>query len=620
MAVEPAFTVRSVCSAMSMHPLTIFAAVGALTAACGVPLCAGGGEPGRADRPNIILAMADDLGWGDPSYNGGWIETPHLDDMARSGLRFDRFYSASAVCSPTRGSCLTGRNPQRLGIPHANRGRLEGAESSLAEVLGARGYVCGHFGKWHLGTLTTTGEDSNRGTPGDARFYSPPWLNGFDVSFSTEAKVPTFHPMRVTRNRAPEPVDFDDPNYYGTSYWEPPIAETAPEGRRVPVDENLSGDDSRVLMDRALEFIGDAVARDTPFFAVVWFHSPHKPLTDPEQVSAVDSADAYTDAVQDLDAQMGRLREALRDLGVRDRTLLWFTSDNGPENGVGRTGGLRARKRSLHEGGVRVPTILEWPQAIPVARTTVSPAVTSDFYPTVLDLFDVAVEDQRPLDGISLLPLIRGTVARRHRPIGFVFQSQASWVTEQYKLITKDDGATYELYDLLADPFETRDIAAATGTVASELRAQLETWQAAVSRDSAYVHRCRMAGVPDCNGNGVPDLCDLLDATSDDADADGVPDDCDERFRRGDCNGDGGLDIADAICTLGWLFLGAAAPGCVAATDVDGTESVEVSDAIAVLSFLFRGGLPPVEPFPGCEPAHGELELGCELPGGCRED
>jgi arylsulfatase A-like enzyme len=104
------------------------------------------------ERPNIVLMMADDLGWGDPSYNGGWINTPTLDAMAASGLRFDRFYAASAVCSPTRGSCLTGRHPLRLGISNANSGRLGTDETPLSEVLDRVGYATGHFGKWHLGT------------------------------------------------------------------------------------------------------------------------------------------------------------------------------------------------------------------------------------------------------------------------------------------------------------------------------------------------------------------------------------------------------------------------------------------------------------------------------------
>ena len=152
-------------------------------------------------RPNVILLMADDLGWGDPSFNGGWIETPVLDEMARSGLVFNRFYAAAPVCSPTRASCLTGRNPMRLAIPTANQGHLTPDESTLAEVLLERGYLTGHFGKWHLGTLTQVRRDSNRGRAGRQANYSAPWMHGFTDSFSTEAKVPTWHPMRRSPKR-----------------------------------------------------------------------------------------------------------------------------------------------------------------------------------------------------------------------------------------------------------------------------------------------------------------------------------------------------------------------------------------------------------------------------------
>ncbi|MFC1759674.1 sulfatase-like hydrolase/transferase, partial [Planctomycetota bacterium] len=129
--------------------------------------------------------MADDMGWGDTGYNGHTeIQTPHLDQMAQEGLRFHRFYSAAPVCSPTRGSCLTGRHPYRLGIPGANAGHLKPEELTLAEILHDLGYQTGHFGKWHLGTLTKTIRDGRRGgTEKGTGHYSPPWENGFDSCF-----------------------------------------------------------------------------------------------------------------------------------------------------------------------------------------------------------------------------------------------------------------------------------------------------------------------------------------------------------------------------------------------------------------------------------------------------
>ncbi|MBM4076939.1 MAG: hypothetical protein FJ267_15020, partial [Planctomycetes bacterium] len=142
----------------------------------------------KVQRPNIVLMMADDLGWGDTGYNGHRIlRTPHLDKMVEQGLKFNRFYSASPVCSPTRGSCLTGRHASRYGIKTANDGTLKDREICLAEFLSSCGYATGHFGKWHLGTLTTNLVDSNRGKPGNHQDFSPPWRHGFQTCFSTEA-------------------------------------------------------------------------------------------------------------------------------------------------------------------------------------------------------------------------------------------------------------------------------------------------------------------------------------------------------------------------------------------------------------------------------------------------
>ena len=134
----------------------------------------------QAPRPHIILLMCDDLGWGDVGFNGSQTaQTPNLDRLAKRGSRFTRFYSASPVCSPTRGSCLTGRNPYRYGIPNANAGHMLPEEITLAELLQNAGYTTGHFGKWHLGTLTTQVKDANRGRPGDSTHYSLPTHHGF---------------------------------------------------------------------------------------------------------------------------------------------------------------------------------------------------------------------------------------------------------------------------------------------------------------------------------------------------------------------------------------------------------------------------------------------------------
>ncbi|MEN8871104.1 MAG: sulfatase-like hydrolase/transferase [Akkermansiaceae bacterium] len=474
-------------------------------------------------RPNIILAMADDMGWGDVSYNSmtvtladdsphpdqGWIQTPVMDEMASNGLQFNRFYSASAVCSPTRASCLTGRNPYRVGVPFANLGRLGFDETPLSEILAAQGYRCGHFGKWHLGSMTTLRSDSNRG--GNASVYSAPWHHSYDFCFATESKTPTYHPYRRASNSAALPTSFSDPNFYGTHYWRFPetFNQVSGEGIPVPVEEvnNLiDGDDSKLIVDQAISYIEDAVADDEPFFIVLWFHTPHKPVTDPEGTSGVDSSNALKDSIEDLDLAIGNLRTRLTELGVRDNTMFWLTSDNGPEDGINspnesstvrsiRSGRLFERKRSLHEGGLRVPGILEWPAMIPTGRVTEFPSVTSDYYPTILDYLCLSVPNQKPLDGVSLRPVIEGGTPSRTKPIGFKINDDNSWVGDQYKII--EDNGTWELFDLLADPTESSPVAnannigsqpAAIQDIYNTMLADFTAWNATLTSDVPYIH------------------------------------------------------------------------------------------------------------------------------------
>lgn len=423
-----------------------------------------------ARRPNIIFCMTDDQGWGDTGYNGHPIlKTPHLDRMTREGIRFDRFYSGAPVCSPTRGSCITGRHPYRYGIFSANVGHMPREEITLAEALKPQGYATGHFGKWHLGTLTRTEKDSNRGgTEQGAEHYAPPWEHGFDVCFSTEAKVPTFDPMLKPGT--------DEP--YGTYYWrEDGTKET----------ENLAGDDSRAIMDRAIPFIGQAARAQTPFLAVIWFHAPHLPtLAGPEHralyADQPDDAQHYLGCISAMDEQVGRLRETLRGLGIGRDTMLWFCSDNGPEGRQynGRNGWakhLRGRKRSLYEGGIRVPGLLVWPEKIKQPRRVSVPCCTSDYFPTVLDVLGFRPRGQpEPIDGISLLPLIEGRVAERPRPIGFQSQNQVALIGDRYKLYSPDRLTTCELYDIIEDEAESRDLAGGKPELVGSMKATAQEW------------------------------------------------------------------------------------------------------------------------------------------------
>lgn len=415
-------------------------------------------------RPNIILLMADDQGWGDTGYNGHpLLQTPNLDAMAANGATFQRFYAASAVCSPTRGSVMTGRHPLRYGICHANCGHIKAQEVTLAEMLKEEGYRTGHFGKWHLGTLTRDTVDANRG--GNPQFdddYAPPWGNGFDVSFSTESKVPTWNPMvtpPVSAGDVGRSLEAGQP--FGTYYW------TGPDKIEVV---NLEGDDSRIIMDRAIPFIEAAAESDQPFFAVIWFHTPHLPvLTGIQEREAyahlsVDQQHYYG-AITAMDAQVGRLRDKLRALDIADNTALFYTSDNGPEGKSvtgrtqGRTNGLKGRKRSLHEGGIRVPGIMEWPGNIRSGTVVTLPCYTSDYFPTVAGILGIDLEKyERPYDGINILPIVKGKVTERSRKLAFEFQEQAALIGEEFKIYSADNGSTFALYNLMDDPAETNNL------------------------------------------------------------------------------------------------------------------------------------------------------------------
>ena len=421
-------------------------------------------------RPNVILCMCDDLGWGDVGYHGVTpeIQTPHLDEMAENSLQFRRFYAGAPVCSPTRGSVITGRNPFRYGIVTANTGHMKAEELTLAEALKPLGYHTGHFGKWHLGTFTREIQDANRGGKAKAvEDFSPPWNNGFDECFSTESKVPTWNPMYKPGTNT----------FYGTHYWKQ-------DGRFVDPDSpDLLGDDCRVIMDRAIPFIRQSARQDRPFLAVIWFHTPHKPFVAGPEFQAMypglsDEKKHYYGCITAMDQQMGRLRAELHSLGIADNTLLWFTSDNGPEkNTPGTTGRYRGCKRSLYEGGIRVPGLLEWPARIKTARTTEIPCCTSDYFPTIMDVLGYTPDNSvKPLDGTSLLPLIDGKMNRRPTPIGFQYSKQQALADNRYKLYTADGGKTFELYDLIDDPFETTNIAASRPDVVTKMQEILTRW------------------------------------------------------------------------------------------------------------------------------------------------
>lgn len=431
------------------------------------------------NKPNIILLLADDHGWGDTGYNGNdLIITPNLDQLASNGIQFDRFYAAAPVCSPTRGSCLTGRHPHRYGIYSANVGRMRPEEITLAEALKTQGYRNGHFGKWHLGTLSNTIKDANRGGRGDLSVFSPPWLNGFDVCFSTESKVPTWDPM-LTPDKSAGDIGRRTPgDHFGTHYF---------NEKGEIINENLQGDDSRVIMDRVIPFINSSVEQETPFFTVVWFHTPHLPVLAGEDYKKLyadlsEDEQHYYGCITAMDEQIGRLMNTLKDLGVADDTMIFYASDNGPEGKIkkGRTQGtaahLSGRKRSLKEGGVRVPGIWYWPNGINKPMVTDYPASTSDYYPTIMELLDIDMEKQPQLDGTSLLPLVGNKDLERDPGIGFRYYDQISWIQSDFKIYSSDKGETYGLFNISEDPSERIDISTEHPKLKRQMMADLNKW------------------------------------------------------------------------------------------------------------------------------------------------
>lgn len=398
-------------------------------------------------RPNVVLCMTDDQGWGDVGYNGlTRIKTPNLDSMAAAGIRFNRFY-AQQSCSPARACLMTGRHQNRQGVFWPGQ-RLRVQETNLAQAMKRAGYATSHFGKWHLNGVAGPGKIVSNDDP------LSPLKVGFDESFSVS-------------------------NYFETDWT------FGHNG--VPV--KTKGDGSEVIVAEALKYFKKMIKEDKPFFTLIWFGSPHipcKPL--PKDLEAAGGSGYYGELIA-MDRSMGTLRAGLRELGIADNTMLWFSSDNGGytvnknPNAHGTNGPLRGHKGQIWEGGIRVPGIVEWPAKIAKPFITEIPAGLVDIYPTLVDLLEIDVPNQiKPIDGISLMPLIEGKMSKRPKAMGFLNlqNGPAAWSDNQYKLISPKKGV-WELYDLTRDISESNDIASEHPEVVNRMKGQLQEWQASVA-------------------------------------------------------------------------------------------------------------------------------------------
>ncbi|MCX6897426.1 MAG: sulfatase-like hydrolase/transferase [Verrucomicrobia bacterium] len=425
-----------------------------------------------AAKPNILLVLCDDLGYGDLACFGDkTLHTPNLDRFAMEGLRLTSCYAAHGNCSPSRTALMTGRTPTRVGvrnwIPEESPVHVPRGEISVATLLKRAGYATCHSGKWHM----------------NGQFNQPtqpqPNDHGFEHWFSTQnIALPNHH----------------NPNNF--------VRNSQPLGK-------LEGYSAHLVVDEALRWLG---ARDVskPFFLYVCFHEPHEPIaSDPKYTKLYPSDDpsysAHHGNITQMDDAFGRLMRALDERGLRDNTFVFFTSDNGPAitpmHPHGSAGPLRDKKGSLYEGGIRVPGIVRWPGKARPGSVSDEPVCGVDFLPTACALAGIKPPHDRTLDGACFLPVLDGKPMARSIPLYWHFNRATSDVKAALRVgdwkilatldkppaaptnnITEEDErmfkeaelATFSLYNLRDDIGEKNDLAAKDPAKLAELKALLQ--------------------------------------------------------------------------------------------------------------------------------------------------
>ncbi len=369
------------------------------TAGCAASLAPGAER--REGPPNIIILLADDLGYGDLSgYGSSTIHTPNLDRLASEGMRFTRFYTGSAVCSPSRAALLTGRFPLRYNIRrHFNdeEEHLPEAARTLPEVLHEAGYTTAHIGKWHLGGLRPQDYEARRaGRPANPG----PLQHGFD-DYLTSIEAAPIRPMLIEERKL----------YREGGRYMVRNDERAPEN---------PGHWTEIKIDAAIEHLETWAGSGQQFFLNLWFdvpHTPYEPAPGPHlsryrALGAEGDQLLFRSMVSHLDAQIGRLIERLKQLGLYENTLILFTSDNGPAF-QGSPGPFRGGKTDLHEGGTRVPFFAVWPGRIPAGSQSFAVMQMVDLLPTLAAAAGVD-PGVSGLDGVNRLPVLRGQAPAEH--------------------------------------------------------------------------------------------------------------------------------------------------------------------------------------------------------------
>lgn len=434
---------------------------------------------GWAERPNVLILLADDLGYQDVGCYRGPVKTPQIDSLAAEGTRFETFYSGCAVCSPSRATLLTGRHHIRAGVyswihDESQRSHLLLREQTIAEVLKQAGYATAHVGKWHLGLPSKA--FPNKPTPDQ---------HGFD------------HWMATWNNASPSHANPDNFIRNGK-----------------PIGEQR-GYSCQIVADEAIHWLEQRDRPEQPFFLNVWFHEPHAPIAAPAEIvddygAQKNPAAVYSGTIDNTDRAIGRLLEHLRKTGQRDNTLIIYASDNGSYRDD-RTGGLRGRKGANWEGGIRVPGIFCWPGRIAAGVVRQEPAGLVDVLPTLCGLLNVKRDTSVHLDGSDLSPLL--SVASQQTESAQPRLSPAAWQRKQplfwhlqrskpivamrdgdYSLVAFRDYELspqnmfkeqwiaairsgrytgYQLFDLKADPQQNNDLAAERPELVERLKAKL---------------------------------------------------------------------------------------------------------------------------------------------------
>ncbi len=420
-------------------------------------------------KPNFIHILTDDQGWGDlASFGSQFIQSPNIDRLAQEGIKFTHCYSADSVCSPSRAAILTGRTPYRTGvyrwIPANHFCHLPKKEVTLPQLLRKNGYQTGHFGKWHL-------------------------------SHYSEKRIPnTYDYKDFGYGQNPDQPSMAD---YGYDYWFA-TGNVARPDHKNPLNFFLNGAavgkiegfSAQIVATQFVKWMRQHRKAGRPFFVTVWFHEPHGPVnSDPRFTQLYRNLDdpslqQYLANITQIDEAVGEIVKSLKDADVYDDTMIWFTSDNGPEGAHelgsfnqsdspygpsryrGSAGGLRGRKRHTHDGGIRVPGIISWPGGfkefqIRPGKLSAEPIIGSDAFPTILELAGVELPENVTLDSASLVPLLQGRSFKRSRPLFWrnnFYQFRIALRDGDWKIVGDSKHTTFELYNLQIDPRETADL------------------------------------------------------------------------------------------------------------------------------------------------------------------